>query len=255
MGYNNARIENDILIAHMNDLARKAVKEGFAASKFLTPAESQSVSEHFSRRKDAILNVDGGFEGAERTRAVFMNPDWGEYERTDLFTALKVAHRPQDTLGHRDILGALMALGIERETVGDIIVDEAGAALVCLPELGKFIIENFTKAGRVGLVVSVIGLDELPVREEELTIITDTVASLRLDAVLCTAFRVSRAKAAELILTGRVSVNHQVCLRTDKEVRVDSLLSVRGLGRAKLLEIGGLSRKGRSFIRIGMYGR
>jgi RNA-binding protein YlmH len=247
--------DNDILIAHMNDLASKAVKTGFAASKFLTPAESQSVFEHFSRRKDATLIVDGGFEGAERTRALFTNPDWGEYSRADLFTALKVSHRPQDTLGHRDILGALMALGIERETVGYIIINEAVAAFVCLPELGGFIIENFTKAGRVGLEVTVIGLDELPAHAEELTIKTDTVASLRLDAVLSAAFDMSRTKTAELIATGRVSFNHQVCLRTDKEVDVDSLLSVRGLGRAKLLEIGGLSRKGRSFIKIGIYGR
>ena len=247
--------ENDILIAHMSDLASRVLKTGFSASKFLTPAESQSVSEYFSRRKDVTLIVDGGFEGAERTRAVFTNPDWGEYERADLFTALRVAHRTQDTLGHRDILGALMALGIERETVGDIIVNEAVAAFVCLPEIGAFIIENFTKAGRVGLEVSAISLDELPAREEEMTIKTDTVASPRLDAVLSAAFGMSRTKAAELITAGRVSINHQVCLRTDKEVGVDSLLSVRGLGRAKLLEIGGLSRKGRSFIKIGVYGR
>ena len=172
-----------------------------------------------------------------------------------MFAALKVAYRPQDTLGHRDILGALMALGIERETIGDIAVDEAAAAFVCLPELGGYIIENFTKAGRVGLEVYMIGLDELPAREEELTIKTDTVASLRLDAVLCSAFGMSRAKAAELIAAGRASLNHQVCLRTDKEVCRDSLFSVRGLGRAKLLEVGGLSRKGRSFIRIGIYGK
>jgi len=107
----------------------------------------------------------------------------------------------------------------------------------------------------VGLDVSAIGLDEIPAREEELTIKTDTVASLRLDTVLSAAFGMSRAKAAELIAAGRVSLNHQVCLRTDKEVVEDSLLSVRGLGRAKLMEIGGVSRKGRSFIKIGVYGR
>jgi RNA-binding protein YlmH len=249
--------DNDILIAHMNDLASKAVRAGIAASKFLTPAESQSVSGYFSHRKDATLVVDGGFEGAERARAIFTNPDWGEYNRDDLrdglFTALKVLHRSQDTLGHRDILGALMALGIERETVGDIIMDGTVAALICLPEFGGFIIENFTKVGRVGLEVSAIRLDELPAREEELTIKSNTVASPRLDAVLGAAFGMSRTKAAELIATGRVNLNHQVCLRADREVGEGSLLSVRGLGRAKLLEIGGLSRKGRSFIKIGVY--
>ncbi|MDR1589515.1 MAG: RNA-binding protein [Oscillospiraceae bacterium] len=247
--------ENDILIARMSDLAGRAVKTGFAASKFLTPAESQSVTEHFTRRRDAIFTVDGGFDGAERTRAVFTNPDWGGYERADLFAALKAVHSPQDTLGHRDILGALMALGIERATIGDIIVDEAAATFVCLPELGGYITENFKKAGRVSLEVSAIGLEAIPAREEEPAVKIDTVASLRLDAVLSAAFGMSRAKAAELIATGRVSCDHHVCLRTDKEVNENSLLSVRGLGRAKLMEIGGASRKGRSFIKIGVYGR
>jgi len=169
-----------------------------------------------------------------------------------IYAALKVARHPQYALGHRDILGALMALGIERETIGDIVIHEDFAAFVCLPELGGYITENFTKAGRVGLVVSAIGLDELPAREEEFTIKTKTVASLRLDAVLSAAFGISRANSAELIINGRVSLNHQVCLRTDKEVTVDSMLSVRGLGRAKLMEINGVSRKSRTFIRIGV---
>ena len=246
--------ENDILIAHMNDLAGRAVRTGFAASKFLTPAESQSVTEYFTHRKDAALSFDGGFEGAERTRAVFTNPDWGEYKRAGLFAALRIAHSPQYALCHRDILGALMSLGIERESIGDIVVGDESAAFVSLPELGGYIIENLTKAGRVGLKVFAIGLGELPAREEKLTLKSDTVASLRLDAVLSSAFDMSRSNAAELIATGRVSLNHQVCLRADKEVAVGAILSARGLGRAKLTEAGGVSRKGRIFIQIGIYG-
>ena len=90
--------------------------------------------------------------------------------------------------------------------------------------------------------------------EEELTIKTDTVASLRLDAVLSSAFGISRTKAAELILAGRARLNHQICEKTDKEVGENVLLSIRGMGRAKLLEVGGVSKKGRSFIKIGIYG-
>ena len=246
---------NDMLIARMNDLANKATKSGYAASKFLTPAEAQSVTEYFTRRRDVVLTFDGGFEGAERTRAVFTNTDWGEFDRAELLAALKITHRPQDTLGHRDILGALMALGIERETIGDIIIDEGLAALVCLPELSGYITENFTKAGRVGFELSQTSLDELLAREEELTIKTDTVASLRLDAVVSSAFGISRTKAAELIVAGRVSLNHQICEKADKEVGENALLSIRGLGRTKLLEVGGVSRKGRMFIKIGIYGR
>jgi RNA-binding protein YlmH len=244
----------DLLVAHIEDLAARASKTGWAASRFLTPAEACGIAEHF-KRKRVSLSFDGGFEDAERVRAVFVHPEWGEYGRADLFAVLRIEYRPQDTLGHRDILGALMALGIERDTVGDIVGAGNSTVLVCLPEMSDYIIENLTKAGRVGISVSEIGLDELPVRQEELTIKTDTVASLRLDAVLCSAFGLSRAKAAELIAAGRVSLDHVQCLQPAKELSEGALLSVRGSGRAKLLETSGMSRKGRMFVRIGLYGR
>jgi RNA-binding protein YlmH len=245
----------DLLLGHMEDLANKAIKTGCAASRFLTPAEAQIITTHFTSKRKIDLSLDGGYEGTERTRAIFLNPDWGEYDRAELFAALKIEHRPQDTLGHRDILGALMALGIERDTVGDIIADEHFKALICLPELSGYIVENLTKVGRVGVTLSVIGLDELPIIQEELTIKTDTVASLRLDAVLCATFGLSRTKAAELIEAGLVNLDYQQCLQPAKEVSEGALLSVRGLGRAKLLEVGGVSKKGRIFVRIGVYGR
>ncbi|MCL2425070.1 MAG: YlmH/Sll1252 family protein [Oscillospiraceae bacterium] len=247
--------DSNILIARMDDLATKAIKIGVAASKFLTPADATNVVEHFTHRRDVSLCFYGGFDGAERTRAIFTNPDWGECERTKLFTALKISYRVQDTLGHRDILGALMALGIKREALGDIVVDESFSLFICLPEMATFITENFTKAGRVGLQISQVGLDEIPDCEEDLTIKTCTVASLRLDAVLSAAFGVSRTKATELIATKQVSLNHQICEKNDREVGENSLLSVRGMGRVKLLEIGGISRKGRSFIKVGIYER
>ena len=199
------------------------------------------------------LSFEGGFDNPERTRAVFFNPDWGKYDRVELLTALKVSYRLQDNLTHRDILGALMALGIERGTVGDIICEDKSAALVCLPELSGYIAENLIKVGRVGVGVCEINLDDLPAKLEDLIVKTDTVASPRLDAVLSAAFGLSRSKASELISASRVSVDHQICLQTPKELKEGALLSVRGIGRAKLLEVGGLSRKGRLFIRVGLY--
>ena len=210
------------------------------------------MADFFKYNKSAALSFDGGFSDAERVRAVFVNPDWGEYEREGLFAALKIEYRPQDTLGHRDVLGALMALGIERDTIGDIVSAEHSATLVCLPEMSPYIMENLTKAGRVGISISKIRMHELPERQEEYNIKTDTVASLRLDAVLCAAFDLSRSKAAELIAVGRVSLNHLPCLQPAKELCESDLLSVRGLGRAKLLEVGGTSRKGRMFVKIGV---
>ena len=244
-----------MLLGRIDDLANQAIKKGCTASRFLTPAEAQSIAVQFKRRTDVVLTFDGGFEGAERVRAVFLNPDWGEYNQAELFAALKIEYRLQDSLRHRDILGALMALGVERDTFGDIVADTRPAVLVCLPELSGYIIDNLTKAGRVGVSVSAISLVDLPARTENYTIKADTVASLRLDAVLCAAFGLSRTKAAELITAGRVNLNYELCLQSAKELDIGALLSVRGLGRAKLLDAGGVSRKGRVFVRIGLYGR
>lgn len=248
-------VNKEILIRHMEDIAVKAVKTGCAASKFLTPAEAASVAGHFARRREVLFSLDGGYENAERARAVFLNPDRGICDRDALLVALKIEYRSQDSLGHRDILGALMALGIARDTVGDIAAETPPATLVCLPELCGYIADNLTKVGRVGIKVSRISLGELPVKTENVTIITDTVASLRLDVVLCAAFGLSRGKAAEKIAAGLVSLNHAPCLQPAKDVSEGDLLSVRGLGRARLTEIGGISKKGRLFVQIGLYSR
>jgi len=243
--------QQDLLLAHMEDLSKKAAKTGCAASRFLTPAQAIFVEQRF--RKYSNLTFDGGMDNAEYTRAIFTNPDWGTYTRDELFAALRFSYRPQDKLTHRDILGALMALGIKRDTLGDIHCGEASATLVCLPELCGYIAESLTKAGRAGISVSVIELEELGERQENLTIKTYNVASLRLDAVLCAAFNLSRAKASALITANRVNVNHQPCLQPSKELAEGDLLSVRGMGRTKLLEVGGTSKKGRIFVQIGLY--
>ncbi|MDR1669944.1 MAG: hypothetical protein LBR76_08305 [Oscillospiraceae bacterium] len=239
----------DVLLSHMEDLAKRAAKTGCAASRFITPADAQITAARFAGRRDVTLSFDGGFEGAERTRAIFCNPGWGGYARAELFAALRIeAHEPP---GHRDVLGSLMALGIEREVTGDILP----GALVCLPEMAGFIAQNLERVGRLPVKLTEIRLDELPEKEETLQIKTDTVASLRLDALIGTAFGLSRGKAAELIESGRVSLNHTQCLQGAKEAREGAVLSVRGAGRAKLLEVGGVSKKGRIFIKIGLHGR
>ena len=243
--------QRNMTLAHMDDLASKAVKIGVAASRFLTPAEARAVTAHFAKRLDVSLVLDGGYEGAERVRAVLLDPGLGEYDRTELFCALKIEASTKETLGHRDILGAVMTLGIDRAAIGDIT--ESPLALLCLPELSGYIIENLTKAKHANIKLSPMDLSSLPPRAENLTIKTDTVASPRLDAILGAAFNLSRGKASELIASGRVNLNHELCQQPSKEVSEGAIMSARGIGRAKLLEIGGASKKGRVFIKIGLY--
>jgi RNA-binding protein YlmH len=243
----------DKLEAHMEDLARRAFKTGIVYSKFLTPAERQSVKQRFSSRRDILLRLDGGYAGAEREIAVFLEPEFGVYHREDCLSALGVKYRAQDSVFHRDVLGALTALGVERAVIGDILCDPGQTALICLKSMADYLAEHLKKVGRVGVEVFPMLFSDLPDRHEELTVKTATVASFRLDAVLCAVFRVSRSRAAELVAEQKVSLNHVLAVNPSKEVPAGALLSVKGMGRALLISQGGLSKKGRIFIEFGLY--
>jgi RNA-binding protein YlmH len=245
--------EWDQLAAHMNDLARRASKTGIASSKFLTPAEKQQVKQRFALRQDILLTLDGGYIGAEREIAVFTQPEFGVYHADDCLSALKVKYRPQDPVSHRDVLGSLMALGIERAVIGDILCGSGETALICLKSIAAYLTEHLQRIGRVGVYVSAMTFSDLPERHEELIIKTATVASLRLDAVLCAMFRLSRSRASELILTQKINLNHMPATDPSQKVPEDATLSVKGMGRALLISTDGFSKKGRIFIKFGLY--
>ena len=102
-------------------------------------------------------------------------------------------------------------------------------------------------------VACLVGVALLLVPERQVKTLRDTVMSLRLDAVLAGGFSLSRTRAAELIRSGRVQVNHQDCLKADRTVAQGDVLTVRGLGRCVLREVGGLSKKGRTAVTLERY--
>ena len=245
--------KDDLFKARFDDLAAKALREGVSHSRFLTPGEAESARQMFARRRDVQLVLDGGFPDAERLIAALVNPLWGAYRPEGALCALKITFRRQDSLSHRDILGATLALGISRDTLGDIEIADGEAFLVCAAGVAGFIAENLEQAGRVGLEVCPIPLSLLPGKTVSLAQKADTVPSMRLDAVLCSAFNLSRAQALEYIKAGSVQLRHRECLNPSQQVDEGDIFSIRGLGRGKVTEIHGLTRKGRLRIQIGIF--
>jgi len=200
----------------------------------------------------------GGYEGAERTVLVFL-PDYLEPEQViqdDEYCPLAFirAEYPADSgLSHRDFLGSLMGAGIKRETVGDILVGENSTDLIVLQEILPFLINNLESVGRVKIKTAIIPAGLLQIPEEKVLLLKDTVASLRLDSVVAAGFNLSRTKAGEYVESGKVMLNSLECDKTDKTVAEGDTLSLRGFGKIKLQEIGGLSKKGRQSIVIKKY--
>lgn len=235
------------------DLVKAAENNGFAHTKFITPAEAEEIQRYFGTHNNGVrLDFISGFDEAERCAAVFINTDWGAYEQDEIISAIKISHRKQDEISHRDILGAVLSLGITRECVGDIFVGDT-CFLVCLKSVANFISDNLDKVGKFGVKTETIPLSELPKSEKRLEEKSDTVASLRFDCVVAAMFNISRGIAAEYIVGGKAQLSHIICEKCDKEVKDGDIISVRGLGRAKLIHVGGESKKGRIWITIGKY--
>ena len=222
---------------------------------FLSPRE-RMAAEHMLRAADSgpWLAI-GGYEGAERQCLLFL-PDWLEPELAEAgeyLAVLRCTWFREDKLTHRDFLGALMGMGIQRAAVGDILVGEGTCDLILAPTVADFLKDSLDSAGRTKLRVEQIAVEDIAVPIQERKTLRDTVAALRLDSVAAVGFSISRSKAAQLIASGRCAVNWQETTKSDLTLRQGDIISCRGLGKCRLTEVGGLSRKGRINITMERY--
>lgn len=227
------------------------------ATHFLTPALQAACRPLLAACGHPPHLWFGGYPDAERSLCIFL-PDWLEeaqwLEQADeTLGAVEASFPPGATLSHRDILGGLMGLGLTRERLGDILMGEGKAQIIALREVVPILLSQFEQAGRHRLRLREISLSELTPAPASVRRIRDTVATLRLDAVLAAGFSLSRGRAAELIAGGRVSVNHRECTKCDHSVAQGDVLTCRGLGKCVLSAVGGQSRKGRTILELERY--
>ena len=244
--------EDDALLARLLDKVDIHERSGrMQHSRFLSERD-RLCCEPVLRELGADAVFWGGYQEAERTVLILPAP---LQNADDIFRSgdspvqvLRAAYRAEESLSHRDFLGALMGLGIERDLVGDIIPKEGSCDIVLLREITPYVLQNLTSAGRASLSLSQV--PEAEAREAEFRLIRDTVASVRLDAVVGCGFYLSREKAAAAIRSGKVFLKGMECLKPDKPVEAGTRISLRGQGKIELSEIGGQSRKGRTQIVI-----
>lgn len=248
--------EDRTLAAHIYDKMLWCQNHNAPANTmFLTPHEGAVARQVVSFGGYPLHKITGGWEGAERCVLIFL-PDYISPEaltEEDLpFGAVRVAWG-QNRLTHRDVLGSLMATGIRRDVLGDLLVGENGCDVLVMKECIPFLRDNWLAAGKIGLHPQEICLSELQIPQENAQQVRDTVASLRLDAVLGSGFSLSRGKASAYIEAGRVLLNGCECTKCDRQLSEGDTISVRGLGRLVLREAGSLSKKGRIFISLDRF--
>lgn len=188
----------------------------------------------------------GGYENSERKMLALCYDD-SKPEFPVL--ALEFRYRIRDKLTHRDFLGALMSLGIERETVGDILVEDGRAVVFIKSELKDYIISQISKIGNVGVKLYDADLSKLPKGRgtEDLSLV---ISSLRLDNIVAGVTGLSREKTKSLILTGNVSLNYIQTMNISQIANDGDVLIIRGKGKYILNAVMGETKKGR--IRISL---
>ncbi len=240
------------LLRRAEDLSRRSMKKWeTACSGFLTPAEVRILQNSFRPEDGCEMIFFGGFSGAERCVAFFLP----EGESREGVTGMIRAVRYQAFFGepgHRDYLGALLASGISRDRLGDILVEGAETTVFCLPGVLSHLL-TLDRIGKTHVRAEEIPLNTVKIPKREVRELSFTVMSLRLDAVAAGMFRLSRSSCAELIRAGLLSLNYTVCDRVDASVAEGDVLSLRGHGKGVLAEVGGQSRKGRLFVRAELY--
>ncbi len=250
--------EIDLLLSLADDKRRTCDRQyRLTHTNFLNLAERSALMTHLRSEAPNYLFF-GGYPDAERT-VLFFLPDYMEkdpFEPVEDDNPLCVLHCKTNggrALTHRDYLGALLALGLERSVVGDILVGETGAEIIIFKTVADYLLTSYNKVGPVPLTVSVEPIGKLVPPEQKTKIIRESVASLRLDNMLAAAFNVSRSDVSEAISRGLVFVNDAEAKKADARIHVGDKLVLRGKGKAYFREEGGMTRKGRLSVLFEIY--
>ncbi|MBP3038715.1 RNA-binding protein [Bacillaceae bacterium Marseille-Q3522] len=213
-------------------------------SDFLDPREQVLVNQIIGNHSIIKYTFFGGYDHAERKRALFY-PQYDSVKEDDFKLALLEVHYPQKfvSLEHRQVLGSLMSLGITRGKYGDIIIAGERIQFFCAQEIAAYIQMQLTSIGKASVTLKETPLiNVLPVHIEW-TEDQATTSSLRLDTLISAIYHLSRQKSQQLISQGNVKVNWMAVERQDFDCKKGDVFSVRGFGRAKLLAIEGKTKK------------
>lgn len=247
--------DDGIIAANILDKDCMCYEKCFVTSTSFLSLSQQNIINIIKKDLKSDFILFGGYRDAERKILYFVpdyidKEDFGSY--SDIVVLKVKANKP---LSHHDYLGSLMGLGLKRESIGDILADGDSAQIITTKKIAEFINTNYFKAGHTPVSTEILSVSELTVAEPETKLITDTVMSLRLDAVISSAFGISRTAAAKEILAGKVFVNDVPVTKTDFKTDEHSKLTLRGKGKAVLSSVSGISKKGRIWIEIERYVR
>lgn len=248
----------ELLKKRFRELGEKCYRNNqYTFTGFLSPADLACFYEMERELSHVPYTVWGGSELCERVMIRFGSEE--ELGYVEEFPITCILAKPlslkfADNLTHRDFLGALMNLGIERSTLGDILLVENTAYIFCLTSMAEFIMENLSKVKHTSVLCerakAVPALTDKDKQEVKIQI-----SSERIDAVVSKVYRLSRSEAIELFRQKKVFVNGRQCENNSQSLKNGDIVSVRGNGKFEYSGTQNMSKKGKMNATVLCYGK
>ncbi|SFG71870.1 YlmH/Sll1252 family protein [Oribacterium sp. WCC10] len=263
---------NNYLEGHIRDLSERAFNNdylthtGFLSLSelafFYSLVQSSGISPHMHIFNGCPFFVYGGHEDSERSVICFL-PSYmtredfhkNEISHGDIVNCIHITplnKKFADELTHRDYLGALMNLGLERDLIGDILVDEQSAFVFVLSEASHIISEELSRVKHTSVQCNIISPSECTVKTV-FSAISGSVASERLDAILSMVFHLSRGKSLDIVKSENVFVDGRILTDPGYTLKPGERVSVRGYGKFIYEGTGNSTKKGRFYANVSLY--
>lgn len=228
------------LAAHLKDLQEKSERwHTHTCSSFLNEEEQAVMQKIFP--VGPYIHYDGGYQGAQRKKIIFT------YDEDDTWSDVvcigaKIDQRFRK-ISHRDVLGALMHLQIERSAAGDLWVKDDHIYIYTTEDMAPFLTSNLIRVNQLSVSFEV--LDHCPIQVFNTKEVRVVMASERADAVVAALSHCSRSQAKDMIRQGMVQVDHVVLEEPDEVCNNNVAISIRGIGRFVYIGYDRTTRNGR----------
>ncbi len=240
---------------------KKIADKALQVSKNYVPVVTEFTNPYVAELCSPIIrNFDVKFElfpsSEHCERKVFiLYPDYlEEINKDDYITTIRIRNRSKfKKLSHKDYLGSIMSLGIDRNKTGDIFVYEDFADVVVNSDIADYIIYNIDLIGHNKIETEKIKLEDTLFKEQEHVILNITSSSMRLDGIVKHLANKSREEAANMVRGGFVKVNFREEDKTSQEVKDGDMISISKFGRFKISKLSGVTKSGKYKIEVKHY--
>ena len=245
-----------LLLARAEDLLARAENGEITYTAFLTPAQQHALSRAMPWAKQC-MKTDGGYPAAERARVFFLPPYLMDMDeemadeclaevREECLIALAIKGSGFRNLSHKDYLGAVLNLGIERDAIGDLCVTDAhSAVLFCDRVMARYLCESLTRVANDAVRVSPTTLPPDFDGGRKFQSLCDTVASPRADSVVAALANLSRERAQAMFREGLVEIDYEPAEKPDQQLEAPCVIVIRGKGKFIVRSLCEQTKKGR----------